>query len=66
MKKLRHDSKPIYAYASIETIEYYARKVLGWKTPTKHYTSIYGRLTHAGSVNYNKVVQALFDNGYKA
>lgn len=66
MKKLRHDSRGYYAYASIETIEYYAKKVLGWKTPTKHYTSIYERLIHAGSVDYNRVVQALFDNGYTA
>lgn len=64
MKKLRHDSQPICAYASIETIEYYARKVLGWRTPTKHYTSIYDRLMNSGSVKYNKVVQELFDSGY--
>ena len=37
-------------------IERTCKRVLGWKTPTKRYTSIHNRFMNTGSSNYDKVI----------
>lgn len=37
-------------------IERTCKRVLGWRTPTKRYTSIHNRFMNTGSSNYDKVI----------
>lgn len=50
--------------AEIDVYEQYAKSVLGWKTPTERYNSIFDRLENTGSTNWNKVITTMYFAGY--
>lgn len=37
-------------------VERTCKRVLGWRTPTKRYTSIHNRFMNTGSSNFDKVI----------
>lgn len=42
------------------TVEYTAKKILGWRTPTKRYNTIFERFMSLGSSDYNKVIETIY------
>lgn len=60
--KFINGSKPVIQ-ADITTIESYAKHTLKWRT-SKQYSSIYKRLMNTSSSNYDKVICALYFDGY--
>lgn len=60
--KLINGSKPVIQ-ADIKTIELYAKHTLKWRT-SKQYSSIYERLMNTSSSNYDKLICALYFDGY--
>lgn len=50
--------------SSIEHIEYLAKQYFNWRTPTKQYKSIFERLTHLGSRQYDEFILYCHQLGY--
>ena len=67
-KTFRADNKgisielPIDSYKSI--IEQACKQVLGWRTATKNYNSIFARWKAQGSSSYDLVILYLHNQGY--
>lgn len=54
--KLRADSLGITVYATKSEIEQACRSILGWRTPTKKYNSIFERFMNSGTFNYDRII----------
>ena len=67
-KTFRADNKgvsielPTYSYKSI--IEQACKQVLGWRTATKNYNSMFERWKAQGSSSYDLVILYLHNQGY--
>lgn len=46
---------------TVYEVEEACRRVLGWRTPTKRYDSIFARYKMAGSTDYDKVIKYIYD-----
>ena len=46
---------------TINEVEEACRRVLGWRTPTKQYNSLFERYKRAGSTDYDKVIKYIYD-----
>lgn len=62
--KLRADNAGITVNAPIYLVEETAKKVLGWRGPTKRFDTVLDRYKETGSSNYDKVIRALHIMGY--
>ena len=51
--------------SSIEHFEYLAKQYFNWRTSTKQYKSIFERLTHLGSSEYDKFILYCYNLGYQ-
>lgn len=49
--------------ATISEVEHACKQLLGWRTPTKRYESIFDRFMKSGSSNYDKVIVYLHKRG---
>lgn len=59
-----NDNKILSITSDIEHIEYLAKQYFKWRTPTKQYKSIFERLTHLGSHQYDKFIKYCYELGY--
>lgn len=54
--KLRADSLGVTVYATKSEIEKACRSILGWRTSTKKYNSIFERFMKSGTSDYDRII----------
>lgn len=53
----------VTVHATVSEVENACKQLLGWRTPTKRYDSIFERFRATGSSNYDKVIVHLHERG---